>query len=212
MPSRSRLIVYAIQLVLAVEIVTALATGAWMPVFVAATTLGLSLLPETFARWMGIVLPNSFLTAIVLFIFATLFLGEVADFYERFWWWDVVLHFGSAMSFGLVGFLLIFMIFEGDRYAAPPGAIALLSFCVAVSVGALWEIFEFAMDQTFGLNMQKSGLPDTMGDLIVDVIGAGIGAFSGYLYLKGRQFGGLGLAIEQFVRLNRRLFRKLRRR
>jgi len=47
------------------------------------------------------------------------------------------------------------------------------------SIGALWEVFEFGMDQIFGMNMQKSGLVDTMGDLIVDAIGAGLAAMSG---------------------------------
>ena len=37
----------------------------------------------------------------------------------------------------------------------------LLSFCTAMTVGAMWEVFEYGMDQGFGLNMQKSGLDDT---------------------------------------------------
>ena len=62
----------------------------------------------------------------------------------------------------------------------------LLAFAIAVTVGAMWEIFEFLMDLWFGLNMQKSGLTDTMGDLIVDVIGAGIASWIGYAYLRGK--------------------------
>ncbi|AKS45783.1 hypothetical protein OSB_12280 [Octadecabacter temperatus] len=173
-----------------------------------AATLGLTFLPERFAAFFGIRLPRSVLTSIVVFIFATMFLGEVGDFYEKFWWWDVVLHFMSALSFGAFGFLLIFMLFEGDRYAAPPWALATLAFCVGLSIGSLWEVFEFSMDQLFGMNMQKSGLVDTMKDLIVDAAGAAIGAFSGYLYLKGRQFGGLGKVLEQFVDANKRWYGK----
>ena len=167
-------------------------------------------LPQRFARFFGIELPRTVLTAIVLFIFATLFLGEVGDFYERFWWWDVVLHFLSALSFGAMGFLFIFMLFEGDRYAAPAWALAMLAFCVGLSIGTLWEVFEYGMDQIVGTNMQKSGLVDTMTDLIIDTVGAAIGAFSGYLYLKGRQIGGLGAVLDQFIKLNKRLYGKLR--
>lgn len=208
----SPLIVTIIQAVLIMEAMTGIVTQTWSAVFVALSTLALTFLPTRFARFFGISLPRSMLAAIVIFIFATLFLGEVADFYERFWWWDVVLHFGSALSFGLMGFLLIFMLFEGDRYAAPAWALGVLAFCVGLSIGALWEIFEFAMDQIFGMNMQKSGLVDTMWDLIVDTIGAGIGAFSGFLYLKGRQSGGLGLFLDQFVQANSRYYRKRRNR
>jgi uncharacterized membrane protein YjdF len=186
----------------------------WRPslVFVALATLGLTLTPRLFARWIGVELPASFLVTIVFFLFATLFLGEVFDFYERYFWWDIALHFGSAMGFGLLGFLFIFMLFAGDRYAAPPFAIAFLSFCVAIAIGVIWEIFEFCMDQIFGFNMQKSGLVDTMYDLIIDTFGAALGALAGFFYLKGRQFGGLGAGIDQFVALNRRLYRRMRKR
>lgn len=199
-----------IQIVLALEVVSGVMTQTWAAVFVASATLVLTFLPQQFARFFGIELPRSVLTAIVVFIFATLFLGEVADFYERFWWWDVVLHFFSALSFGAMAFLFIFMLFEGDRYAAPAWALAMLAFCVGLSIGALWEIFEFGMDQIFGMNMQKSGLVDTMTDLMIDTAGAAIGAFSGYVYLKGKQWGGLGAVLDQFVQANKRLYRKLK--
>ncbi|NBD29443.1 MAG: hypothetical protein GVY31_05325 [Alphaproteobacteria bacterium] len=202
--------VLVIRAFLIVEIVTGLVTGQWIPVFVALSTLGLTLLPDRFARFFGITLPGSILSAIVIFIFATLFLGEVADFYVRFWWWDVALHFFSALSIAAMAFLMIFMLFEGDRYAAPPWALAVLSGAVALAIGTLWEIFEYGMDQIFGMNMQKSGLDDTMTDLMIDTLGAALGALSGYLFLKGRQLGGLGAVMAEFIALNRRLYRKLR--
>ncbi|MBN1539799.1 MAG: hypothetical protein JW939_06615, partial [Candidatus Thermoplasmatota archaeon] len=55
----------------------------------------------------------------------------------------------------------------------------------AVTLGVLWEIFEFGVDQLFGWNMQRSGLKDTMTDLIVDVLGALSVSIAGYLYMKG---------------------------
>ncbi len=84
------------------------------------------------------------------------------------------------------------MLFEGDRFAAPPIAIAFLSFCVAMAIGGIWEIFEFSMDQFFGMNMQKSGLVDTMWDLIVDALGTLFAAVTGFLYLKTPRDSGLG--------------------
>jgi hypothetical protein len=100
------------------------------------------------------------------------------------------------------------MLFEGDRYAAPPSAIAFMTFCVAITVGATWEVFEFLMDRTFGLNMQKSGLMDTMGDLIVDAIGALFAAVSGYIFLRGNNAGFMARLIRQFIGLNKQLYRK----
>ncbi|MCO5128116.1 MAG: hypothetical protein M9957_12900 [Rhodobacteraceae bacterium] len=204
------MIVQMIWAVLLVAFVLALAEGRWSLAFVSAATFGLSILPVVASRRFGIRLPVRFFAWIVLFVFGTIFLGEAFDFYTRYWWWDVILHAGSAVGFGLAGFLFVFMLFEGDRYAAPAWAVAFISFCFALSIGTLWEIFEFAMDQIFGLNMQKSGLIDTMWDLIVDTLGASIGAIAGLSYLKGQELGGLTAAIREFVAANRRFFRKRR--
>ena len=153
-----------------------------------------------------------FLLATTLFVFASIFLGEAFDFYERLWWWDLALHGASAMGFGLLGFLFVFMLFEGDRFAAPPSAIAFIAFCVAVTVGASWEVFEFLMDLSFGLTMQKSGLMDTMGDLMLNACGAAIASLSGYVYLRHDKGGILGHGIAQFIALNRRLYQKSKKR
>ena len=201
----------AIWALLVFFLVDALFVGNWPLAFVSLATLLLSLAPVYAGRWAEIVVPPSFVAAITMFVGGTLFLGEVFDFYERFWWWDIAMHGGSAVGFGLIGFVLVFMMFQGDRYAAPPLAIAFFAFCFALAIGATWEIFEFCMDQAFGLNMQKSGLMDTMGDLIVDTFGALIGAGSGWAYLKWRMRGGLSLLIDDFVRRNPRFFRRFKR-
>jgi hypothetical protein len=80
-----------------------------------------------------------------------------------------------------------------------------------MTIGAVWEIFEWTVDLSFGTNMQKSGLPDTMGDLVVDMIGGGLGALSGFLYLKGRGVFGIPRALAHFLRENRRLMRRPKR-
>lgn len=197
---------------LALFALDALFQGNWPLVFVSLATLVLSLVPLFAARWAEVVVPPSFIAAIVVFVGGTLFLGEVFDFYNRFWWWDMVMHAGSAIGFGLIGFVLVFMMFQGDRYAAPPFAVAFFAFCFALAIGAIWEIFEFGMDQIFGLNMQKSGLMDTMADLIMDFIGALIGAGAGYAYLRGRAKGGLMGLIDDFVQRNPRFFGRHRKR
>lgn len=208
MPNTSTLVLSAIRLILALEAAVALLRGVWPAAFVTLAALGLTVLPGLLASRIGLRLPPSFLAAIAAFVLATLYLGEVYDFYNRFWWWDLALHFGSAMGFGILGFLLIFMLFEGDRYAAPPWAIGALSFCLAITVGTLWELFEYAMDTLFGFNMMKSGLPDTMGDFIVNTLGAALAAVAGVIYLLDRA-GRLGAPFDLFIQTNRARFRKL---
>lgn len=197
-----------IWVVLAAVALVALVSWRLEVAYVAVVTLAVSLAPVYVAKWANVRVPPSFIAALVMFIGGTLFLGEVFEFYERFWWWDVAMHGGSAIGFGLIGFVLVFMMFQGDRFAAPHVAVAFFGFCFAVFIGTIWEIFEFAMDQTFGLNMQKSGLMDTMGDLIVNVVGALIGAAAGFAYLKGQARGGLSSVIDEFVRRNPRFFKR----
>lgn len=205
-------LILAIWGALAATMLVTLGVGRWSLAFVSFATLGLSIAPTVLASRLAITVPIPFLVATTLFIIGSIFMGEAFDFYERFWWWDLALHTSSAIGFGLIGFLFIFMLFEGDRFAAPPIAITFLSFCLAMTVGAIWEVFEYGMDQTFGLNMQKSGLEDTMGDLIVDAVGGAVGAFSGFLYLKGRQSQLFAPLLHQFIEANRRYYQKAKER
>lgn len=202
---------YAVWIVLSVATITGLASSNWSLAAVGLVTFLLTLLPVFFSNRFAVKLPVSFVSMIVVFIFATIFLGEAYDFYEQYWWWDILLHGGSAVGFGLFSFLLVFMLFQGDRYSAPPVALAFITFSCAVAVGVTWEIFEYAVDQIFGLNMQKSGLQDTMWDLIVDCIGASIAALVGFLYLKEKELGGLTGLIEEFIFVNRKFFTKLKK-
>ncbi len=181
--------------------------------FMAFTVLAASFLPIFFERYSGISVPKYFVAAVVFFIIATLFLGEVFDFYNKFWWWDVVLHTGSAVGFGLIGFAIVFTLIGGDRSSHSAWIVALLAFSFAVMIGVIWEIFEFAMDQIFGLKMQKSGLVDTMWDLIVDVCGAFMAAISGWNFMRGNKALGIFTpVISKFVLSNLGRFDKFKSR
>ena len=150
-------------------------------------------------------------TLAVLFVYLSLFLGEVLDFYNRFWWWDVILHTTSAFLLGITGFLLVYVLNEDEKVNLDlsPFFIALFAFMFAMGFGAIWEIFEFAMDELFGLNMQKSGLQDTMWDLIVDAIGAISISILGYRYLLTTDRDSfLERWIDSFITANPQMFSK----
>lgn len=181
-------------------------TQSWNMLFLSGVVFVLTLLPFFLESLTDLRLPRPVIGLIALFVVGTIFLGEVANFYERFWWWDIFMHTGSAIGFGLIGTVVALLFIGGDRVEAPPVIGAIMAFSFALAIGALWEIFEFGMDQIFGLNMQKSSLVDTMSDLIVDSIGALIGAFAGYVYLKRGKDGVLSGTIDQFVEDNPHMF------
>jgi hypothetical protein len=177
------------------------------------TIAAITYLPQHLGSRLHVRIPPEFESLAVLFICMTLFCGEVLDFYNRYWWWDLVLHAGSGFLLGIVGFLLVYILNEKDslNIDIPRGFIALFAFQFSVSLGVLWEIFEFAMDSLFGLNMQKSGLVDTMWDLIVDCLGALAISIMGYFYLLTVESDSfLEHWIDRFIASNPRLFRRHR--
>jgi len=147
--------------------------------------------------------------AIVL-IFAALFLGEVRNYYERFWWWDAALHATSGGLLGIFGVLLVYVLNKQPNISMhmKPGFVSLFAFAFAMCIGALWEIFEFVMDSLFGMNMQKSGLVDTMWDLIVDAIGALVVSISSYFIMRTGSESFIRRAIERFIERNPHLFKE----
>lgn len=143
----------------------------------------------------------------------SLFLGEVQGYYDRFWWWDIVLHIGSRFLLEILGFLLAYVLNEKEDIELDlyPKFIAFFAVVFAMGMGAVWEIFEFSMDQLFGMNMQKSGIVDTMWDLIVDGVGALIISILGWGFLKTRERDSfLEKWIDSFIEKNPHLFRSNR--
>jgi len=178
--------------------------------------LSITFLPLLLGTRFKVRIPHEFELFAVIFIYASLFLGEVHDYYTRYWWWDMLLHGTSGLLLGILGFLLVYVLNENENIELHlnPGFMAFFSFVFAMAFGALWEIFEFSMDQLFGMNMQKpmfndpSGLTDTMWDLIIDAIGAMIISVLGYGYLRASGSNSfLEKSIDSFIEHNPRLFK-----
>lgn len=198
-----------LQFTLFIGVVLAAFQGRWLAALLTAGIILVTMLPLILGRRFAVQIPPEFEVLAVVFVYASLFLGEVHGYYVRFWWWDAVLHAGSGFLLGILGFLLVYVLNEHKNVDMHmrPRFVALFAFMFAVGMGALWEIFEFAMDQFFGLNMQKSGLIDTMWDLIVDTVGAAIISLLGWGYLgKSGSSSFLERWIGAFVAANPRLF------
>lgn len=163
-------------------------------------------IPLFLQRRTELALPYALQAAIIAFIFLSVFLGEVVRFYDKFHWWDFMLHVVSGVVLGLVGFYMLCSLNSTDNavFQMSRFNICVFVFSFALALGVLWEVFEFAGDSTLGMNMQKSvyvtdmlsieayvnkwgrlmdpGLVDTMKDLMADMIGAALSS-AGSLYI-----------------------------
>ncbi|CAE6489521.1 putative membrane protein DUF2238 [Nitrosomonas nitrosa] len=210
-----RYLVIFLHVIMGIELAAVLYEGHWIHAFLLIAISIITLLPIVLNRKFRFYIPAEFQILTIIFVFAALFLGEIHRYYDRWWWWDIALHGSSGLLLGIFGFLLVYVLNENERaqLSMRPRFIALFAFVFAVAVGALWEIFEFAVDQIFGANMQKpmlgddSGLTDTMWDLIVDAIGALIISLWGWWYLMRRKRSFIEVWIDKFITRNPHLFR-----
>ena len=112
LPRRVQLaLVTGLQIVMAVELALLVSEGQWLHAFLVAGVIAATLAPAA----LKIEVPPEIQIAVVLFVFATLFLGEVRGYYERFWWWDLALHGTSGLLLGLFGFLIVYMLNRSDQ-------------------------------------------------------------------------------------------------
>lgn len=212
-----RRITIVLQLILLLEVIVALWNQQWFTATITTGIILVTLAPFVLAKFFHVYIPPIFALMAIAFIFAALFLGEIRDYYTRFWWWDMALHTTSGFLLGIIGFLMVHILNETEEIGLQmkPGFVAFFAFLFAIGIGVIWEIFEFSMDALFGMNMQKpmlgdpSGLTDTMWDLIVDSIGALIVSMFGYIYIKrGKKQSFLERWVTAFITSNPRLFKK----
>jgi hypothetical protein len=188
--------------------------GRYQAAIEVAIILCITFLPLLLGQRFQVKIPHEFESLAVVFVYMSLFLGEVQGYYARFWWWDIVLHTGSGFLLGILGFLLVYVLNEKEDIELDlhPKFIAFFAFIFAMGMGSVWEIFEFSMDQLFGMNMQKSGLVDTMWDLIVYGVGALIISILGWGFLRTRERDSfLEKWIDSFIDKNPHLFKSNKR-
>jgi hypothetical protein len=164
-------------------------------------------------------LPRALLATIMLFVVTALVIGDGFGQYERFWWWDDMLHSLSGVITGLLGFLLVYFFNARYNMNISPLFVAVFAFAFAITMGVLWEIVEFSFDVMFMSDMQRwnlpastvligkdyqgSGLRDTMSDLIVAGVGALFASIIAYFSYKNERRKVLRVMRRTFPRLTK---------
>ena len=195
----SFLVFSVLRILVIVSLVRQIMRGSYESAFFCLLALCLLYLPSWLQVKLRIELPPPLEITILCFIYAAEILGEVNAFYVVVPNWDTMLHTTTGFLCAATGFALIDILNRNSRikFQLSPIYVALAAFCFSMTIGVLWEFFEFSMDRLFLMDMQKDtiihsitsvmldptnmNIPVTIGDITsVAVNGQELG-FGGYL-------------------------------
>lgn len=131
--------------------------GIYESAFVCFLALVLFSIPTVIQRKFNIELPTMLEIVILLLIFSAQILGEIGGYYDQYPYWDTMLHTTSGFIFAAVGFSMVDILNQNSKtkFNLSPLYVALTAFCFSMTVGILWEFFEFSADVIFKTDMQK---------------------------------------------------------
>jgi len=147
--------------------------GNFENVFLCVLTLFLFTLPSFLERTIRVEIPDTLEIIILLFIFAAEILGEIQAYYIQYPYWDTMLHTLNGFLCAAIGFSLLDILNRNEKlkFSLSPVYLAVVAFCFSMTIGVLWEFFEFSIDQLFLLDMQKDTVVNSIGSVMLDPTG-----------------------------------------
>lgn len=139
-------------------------------VFLCVLTLGLLIVPSFLQVELKVELPTALEIIILLFIFSAEILGEISSFYILFPMWDTILHILNGFLAAAIGFSLVDLLNKDERlqFKLSPLFMALVAFCFSMTIGVIWEFFEFGMDVFMHTDMQKDTIIHSITSVMFD--------------------------------------------
>ena len=165
---KSTIIIYLILRMLVIATMAIQAVhGNYYNVLMCVLTLVLFLIPAFVDRRLNIKLPSVLEVIILLFAFSAEILGEIQNFYGIFKSWDTMLHTINGFMMAAIGFALIDILNNDPHFhfTASPIFVAFVAFCFSMTVGVVWEFFEFSMDYFIHTDMQKDFIYNTIASV-----------------------------------------------
>lgn len=148
--------------------------GSYHNMFLGILTLALFMAPRLIENLAGVTIPTGLETVILIFIFSAEILGEINAFYIKIPIWDTILHTTNGFLMAAIGFALIDLFNRSERFSMKmsPYFVAFFAFCFSMTVGVVWEFFEFGMDWFFHTDMQKDWILPAISSVKLDPAGA----------------------------------------
>ena len=159
-----------LRLIVLATLVSSILRGEYESAFICLLVLALFMLPFFIQQNFGIELPSTLEIIILLFIFAAEILGELECYFITYPHWDSMLHTTTGFLCAATGFALIDILNRNSRikFELSPIYVALAAFCFSMTVGVLWEFFEFGMDRLFHMDMQKDTVVQSITSVMLD--------------------------------------------
>lgn len=131
--------------------------GQWESVFTCSLALLLLFVPSILERGLRIEVPTALEIITYVFVFCAEILGEIECYYMKYPFWDTMLHTVNGFMFAAFGFALVDIFNRHGKFTfkLSPVFLALVAFCFSMTVGVMWEFFEFGADEVLSLDMQK---------------------------------------------------------
>lgn len=168
---RSSFLVFSVlRVLILVALVRQLMRGSYESAFFCVLALVLLYLPSWLQVKLRVELPPPLEITILCFIFAAEILGEVNAFYVVVPNWDTMLHTLNGFLAAAVGLSMVILLNDNEKvvFDLSPFFLALLAFCFSMTIGVLWEFFEFFMDSFFGMDMQKDTVVHAIHSVTLD--------------------------------------------
>ena len=175
-PSRRVLIVNTVLDVLVIAIlIRSIILRNFDNAFVCLLTLLLFGVPRFVTRTLRIRLPETLEIIVLFFIFGAEILGELGNYYQNFPHWDILLHTTRGFLCAALGFSLVDILNRTERIRLnlSPLFVAIVAFCFSMTIGVLWEFFEFGADRIFMTDMQKDTVINAISTTVPEIAGNG---------------------------------------
>ena len=166
----SFIVFYTLRVLVIVSLIRQIMLRSYESAFFCILTLVLLYLPSWIQVKLRIELPPPLEITILCFIFAAEILGEVNAFYVVVPNWDTMLHTLNGFLAAAVGFSMVLLLNDDERltFDLSPFFLALVAFCFSMTIGVLWEFFEFGMDWFFHTDMQKDTVVNAIYTVALD--------------------------------------------
>jgi hypothetical protein len=159
-----------LRVIVVLIMVAQIINGNYENAFICLLTLLLFILPSFIQKSLHIKMPTALEIIILLFIFAAEILGEIGAYYTLYPIWDDLLHATNGFIAAAIGFSLIKLMNHKQKppINLSPLSWVIIAFCFSMTIGLVWEFFEFGVDNILNKDMQKDTVIAIINSVYLD--------------------------------------------